>query len=260
MQNQSPVQPPNKPSLLSECPILRQIFEDRTLRENKINLPGDQTVSLFDSTLELEYGQILFDAVLQEKPRRVIEIGMACGISSLAMMTGLKRLGGGTLTSVDPYQLTYFRGAGAEFVKTAGLSAMHTLVVKADYLFLPQLVSEGESGKFDFAYIDGNHTFDYTLLDAWYLDLLVRPGGILAFNDCSYQAVHRVINWLLSHRAYEEVNFLGRPHRRINFNWKQEIKRRLHGQSRAQWYPLAEDRYFRKLKDTDSPWDFYAPF
>ena len=85
-------------------------------------------------------------------------------------MSALKRLGGGSLTSVDPYQLSYFRGAGAEFVKKAGLSDMHTLVVKADYLYLPQLVSEGQTGKFDFAYIDGNHTFDYTLLDAWYLD------------------------------------------------------------------------------------------
>ena len=60
-----------------------------------------------------------------------------------------------------------------------------------DYLALPQLV--GDRQTIQFAYIDGWHTFDYTLLDFFYVDKMLDPGGVVAFNDCALPSVRRVI-------------------------------------------------------------------
>ena len=55
-------------------------------------------------------------------------------------------------------------------------------------------------------YIDGNHTFDFALLDFWYLDRMSPVGGVVAFNDCAMPAVHKVIKFLLTHRRYVEMD------------------------------------------------------
>jgi len=44
-----------------------------------------------------------------------------------------------------------------------------------DFKVLPRLLESGK--KIDFAYIDGWHTFDYTLLDWCYIDRQDAPPG-----------------------------------------------------------------------------------
>ena len=40
---------------------------------------------------------------------------------------------------------------------------------------------------FDFIFIDGWHTFDYTLVDMFYADRLLRIGGYLLIDDALHQ-------------------------------------------------------------------------
>ena len=64
---------------------------------------------------------------------------------------------------------------GVRNVERAGFTERHTLVESFDYIALPKLLQEG--ARFDFAFIDGMHLFDYTLLDFFFVDVMLDVGG-----------------------------------------------------------------------------------
>ena len=60
-----------------------------------------------------------------------------------------------------------------------------------------------EQGKiFDFAFIDGWHTFDHTLVDFFFINKMLKPGGVVAFDDAQRHAVGRVIDHVLSYPCF----------------------------------------------------------
>lgn len=210
------------------------------------------------SAISAESAQALYRTVVTERPAQVIEIGMAFGVSTLAVLTALADAGaGGRLVSIDPSQSSVWQGCGAAAVERAGLAAHHTLLEEHDHLALPRLTAEGV--RIGFAYIDGWHTFDRVFLDWWYLDRMLEPGGVVGFNDCGWPAVDRVIRFLLGHRAYTEVD-AGLPVRLRGVRPAAEARRLLARTPRRTWYAQAQDRYFRKERDWEPGWDFYAPF
>jgi len=71
----------------------------------------------------------------------------------------------------------------------ASLSDRHELIEEYDYDALPRLRASGL--RVDFAYLDGWHTFDHTLLAWWYVDKMLPAGGIVGFNDCDWQPWRR---------------------------------------------------------------------
>lgn len=176
--------------------------------------------------------QVLADLIRSARPREVLEVGMANGSSSVAIMTTLRELGEGRLVSIDPFQLNPtiavdgmmrgFGGAGVRNVEQAGLSDLHTLIPDADYVALPRLLQDRR--QFDFIFIDGYHSFDYTLLDFFYADLLLRPGGLVAFHDSSCVAVFRVCEFVANNKAYRRV---GPPPALIYASFARRAARRL---------------------------------
>ena len=112
---------------------------------------------------------------------------------------------------------------------SAGYQDRHILWEDYDYRVLPQLMPDE---KYDFAFIDGWHTFDHAFLDWWYVDKMLDVGGIVGFDDCYMPAVEKTIHFLMSHRKYEEV-YIGRSVR---------------------------TRYFRKMTEHNPAWDFFVNF
>ena len=110
-----------------------------------------------------------------------------------------------------------------------------------------------------FAYIDGWHTFDYCLLDWWYIDKMLDTDGIVGFNDCGFPAVDKVIRFLLSHRQYREIN-VGLPvthngnGHRFTFRTLSRLAHNRHPP------PRLEDRYFQKITSAEPAWNFFSPF
>jgi predicted O-methyltransferase YrrM len=226
-------------------PVLDEIFSSGYVRDPS----GGQARET--SGIRRDFAEALYRAVRRSMPRLVVEVGMAHGVSSLAILTALRDNGnGGRLISIDPFQRTDWRGIGLANVQQAGLADAHQLVEEPDYFALPDLLRRGT--EVDFAYIDGWHTFDYTLLDFWYLDRMLPVGGIVVFNDCGLRAVHRVIRFVLSHRRYEEIDSGLAPDFRSG-NPLGSVRRRLTGRNGA-------DRYFRKTERWEPGWSFYAPF
>jgi predicted O-methyltransferase YrrM len=186
----------------------------------------------------------LGDLVRELKPNVVLEIGMANGVSSRVILSALN---GGKLISIDPYQVTAYRSNGLNAI--AEFSSNHRFIELPDFQALPQLLAEGT--KVDLAYVDGNHTFDYTLLDFFYIDKMLSPGGVVGFNDCHMAAVNKVLNFVTKHRKYVEVPILPRTY--LGRNWAISL---------ARWVlnRQSQDRYFRKIKDWEPEWFFWKRF
>jgi predicted O-methyltransferase YrrM len=243
--------------------ILEQMFENDVLREllrdrSAVDQEGNRTK--VHSDILLKHARALFRTVLEQRPRRSLEIGMACGVATLSILTALHRIGGdGTLVSIDPNQSTDWKGIGATCVARARLAGRHRLIEDFDYLALPRLLADGE--QFDFAYIDGWHTFDYTLLDLFYVDRMLAVGGLVGFNDCGWPAVHKVIKFLLSHRRYEEVNVRLPRQFTARRNIGQYVRTQLLKDHQVDQLRIQQqDRYFRKLEAWEPKWNFFVEF
>jgi predicted O-methyltransferase YrrM len=204
----------------------------------------------FQAGISPECSEALYRTVLEKQPELSVEVGLAYGASTLSILTALEEISGaGRLISIDPAQSTSWQSIGSSNVNKAGLAARHRLIEAYDYLALPKLIKEGI--RIDFAYIDGWHTFDYALLDFFFLDKMLKPGGICALNDCDFLAVNKVIRFIKTHRRYREID-VGLPAR---LSWA------IPGHGKPLWPRLKKrDRYFEKLEDWEPRWDFFADF
>jgi predicted O-methyltransferase YrrM len=88
-------------NLLDSCPVLKEMLDTGVARGQAGNsIP-------IHSNIPGYYAEALFRTVLQALPSLVIEIGMAFGVSSLAILAALHRAGDtGRLISIDPFQST----------------------------------------------------------------------------------------------------------------------------------------------------------
>jgi predicted O-methyltransferase YrrM len=239
-------------SLPDQNPTLREILTTRATRT-----PAGESVPL-DSFIDLATAEALYRHVRAQRPRIAVEVGMANAISTLAILTALEENGGdGRLVSIDPNQSTQWRNCGRASVARAGLAGRHQVLEEPDSLALPRLL--GAQTRIDFGYIDGWHTFDYALVDFWYLDKMVPKDGVIAFNDCGWAAVEKAINFVLTHRRYRELDVgLPKTYERPSglLNILRKIKHGRLGDYRRQ----QQDRYFVKTEEWEPRWNFYAPF
>lgn len=232
-------QPPLPP-----CDLLRDIYATReTEKADGSRIPVRDFISP-------SYAAALYRTVLARRPALVLEVGMACGLSTLSILSALRDAGGGRLISVDPAQSTDYAGIGVLNVRRAGLEAFHELIEEPSFQALPRLLARKLQP--DFAYIDGWHTFDYVLADFFYIDKMLRKGGCVVFNDCGWQSVHRVIRFVQTHRKYRELDVGLSPDYRGGSPLS-TIVHLIQRRSRA-------DRYFEKTEDWEPNWNFYRMF
>ena len=198
--------------------------------------------------------------IIENKLRDCLEVGMAMGMSTLAILYALELNGGGHHTAIDPFQTAAppqgFAGVGLAMVERARLSANFEFLEEPSYLALPKMVAEGRL--FDFIFIDGYHTFDYTFVDYFYADLLLRDGGILVFDDVMLPMVHKVCWFLETHKAYERLG----PKMAHPLNPAYRLKRKLGPQgTRGGDKVWGGIQVYRKVKTTMvRPLFFHTPF
>ena len=200
--------------------LIRAIY-----KEGKVESDGKQIK--FHSGVFPQEGMHLYNLVRKGQYRSAIEIGCAYGMSALyigaalaeneraeaaasatadaaaadsasgsapigapasASASALPPLTGHKMLSVDPNQSTQWSSIGVRNIERAGFARLHTLVEKCDYVALPELLEQGK--RFDFAFIDGMHLFDYTLLDFFYVDRCVNlffspPSLYISIAPCS---------------------------------------------------------------------------
>ena len=93
--------------LLDKSPVLLEILTSKVTRT-----PSGEPVPL-DSYLDDQTADALYRHIREQKPKVAVEVGMANGISTLAILTALEENGGeGRLISIDPNQSTQWRNCG----------------------------------------------------------------------------------------------------------------------------------------------------
>lgn len=138
------------------------------------------------------------------KCNQSLEVGCAMGISALAICEAIaKNKPGSFHTIIDPYQSTDWKNIGIYQLQRAGFTNFQ-LIEKPSEFALPQLVQENH--KIDFAFIDGWHTFDHTLIDFFYINRLLRPGGILVVDDVQMPAVKKVMRMVHTYPCYRFID------------------------------------------------------
>jgi len=137
---------------------------------------------------------VLRDLLLAEKPGTVIEIGLAYGSSALAIAEALAAAGPHQARHVivDAYQ-KQFHGSGWAAIAGAGLAGLCSLVEERSQIALPHLLADGFVA--DAAFVDGSHIFHNVFVDLFYLRELVRPGGLVVLDDCSYPSVATAVRY-----------------------------------------------------------------
>lgn len=245
--------------LFARAPLLAEMLTTGTT--------VDETGAAFAlrSNIPVPHAEALYRTMRAEHVTRGLEVGMACGVSTLAILAGIADRAGTSLISIDPNQQRIWRGAGRRAVERAGFAERHRLIERPSYLALPELVSGGMT--LDFVYIDGWHTFDYTLIDFFFADRMLRPGGIVAFNDCSWPAIDKTIRFVEKHRKYEELD-VGLEKAPVVPAWESRRVKIVRGCEAALGLPsryrvglgFAQDRYFRKLATWEPAWNFYEDF
>jgi len=199
---------------------VNQVLEDICRTGKCVDLAGNERK--VTGAVPREDALILQEMVKFVKAKTTLETGVAFGLSTLAICEALKESGiaGAHHYGMDPEHSTTHGGTALANLKRAGLDGIFELLEGPSHLMLPKLLEKDVT--LDLAFIDGWHAFDYTLLDFFYIDKLLRPGGVVLLHDRSWPSKHKVIRFIMTHRRYKElpVRSATRPG---SFRWMRRV-------------------------------------
>lgn len=170
---------------------VRQVIE-RIEHDGRVTAVADRSSHhLFPVAMSTAEGAVLAEWIVSEGAARTIEIGLGYGIAALFACEGLLRVGSGSArhVAIDPFQRSRFADVALQLLDEAGVADMVELHRHESQLVLPRLVNDGS--RFDVAVVDGNHRFDRVFVDLYFLNRLLRPGGIVFLDDLQLPAVAR---------------------------------------------------------------------
>jgi hypothetical protein len=56
--------------------------------------------------------------------------------------------------------------------------------------------------RFDFAYVDSTKLFDWLMVDFFYLDKMMEPGGVIVFDDVNFPGIRKLFRYLVQFPHY----------------------------------------------------------
>lgn len=221
------------------------------------------------STVSEYEAYILMQAVADSQAETTLEVGVAFGASAMAICAAKRspQSGENKHYGVDPNQRTFYESAALVGLEKEGLAGQFELLEGPSHMMLPTLIERNVT--LDFAFIDGWHTFDYTLVDFFLVDKMLKPGGLVGFHDMQSMSKQRVLRFVLTHRKYE---ILKKYRVRGNESFFQTLKffawRILHQPallfSAYNWRYQLRNRsglvVLRKLESFEPNYDFYKNF
>lgn len=174
--------------------LLSQIFDSKQF----INSKGE-TVEVHSETSRRQC-EFLQDIIQKHSYKHSIEIGLAYGVSSLAIIESVVK-NGGSHFAIDKFQSTVWGNNGMELISMAGYSDKMEFSPEYSYQTLPKLLEAGR--KFDIAYIDSTKQFDWLLVDFFYLDRLLNINGMIVFDDVTWPGIRKLLRLLSQFPSYK---------------------------------------------------------
>lgn len=160
-----------------------------------VQTDAGETLNVFPVGVPPSLANTLYRVIRENNLQHTLEIGMAYGLSSLAICQALRDNGHGRHTAIDPCQSTEWKSIGILNLRKANLADQVELYEQPAHLALPDLLQQGRT--FDFVFIDGMHLFDYFLLDFFYALRLTAVGGFILVDDINFPAVNSALAFIL---------------------------------------------------------------
>jgi predicted O-methyltransferase YrrM len=180
----------------------------------------DGTRHLVHSSIPVEEGRYLQGLIRDRRPSVSLEIGCAFGVSSLFICEAMREVGGKQHIIIDPFQndpAHPWGGIGSANLARAGYGTMVELREALSFECLPRLKSEGL--RIDFVFIDGQHTFDYVLVDFFLVDKLLNVGGIVVLDDYTYPSIRKVCRYIAANLPYRCIG----PQTTFSAPWRSRL-------------------------------------
>jgi predicted O-methyltransferase YrrM len=158
------------------------------------------------SSLRRDEAVVLTSLVHSLRPEKSLEIGLAEGGSCVAICAARRDCGiPERHIALDPFQETLTGGAGLLELEKLGLRNTVEWLPERSENYLHGAVNRGETD-LDFAFVDGGHQVGQKLTDAFYLDKLLRPGGVIAFHDALLVSTAAAVYFLVKERRYSIIS------------------------------------------------------
>lgn len=184
--------------------------------------------------------------MMDYKPTRTLEVGLAFGASAMAFAACHNERGNSTFgvhTAIDLAQTSYWDNVGNRQLERAGLSGLVRTIELPSAIALAQLLS-ARCEKFDLIYIDGSHQFEDVFVDFYWSSRLLNLGGLVLFDDCADPNVGKVLRFIRRNCMDAFVPFSLERYLEAPL---ERLRRRL-----AAFAGRVQMRAFRKLRD-DTP-------
>lgn len=212
---------------------MNDVLED-IQRTGTTVLPSGKRVPIH-SGVGSRSGEVLRRAVQASRPRVACEVGLAYGISSLHILDAMRDHGDGVLIGMDPAQDdATWQGGGLHNIARAGFDGNYRFHAETSQSVLPRLAAEGT--RIQFAFIDGWHTFDHSLVDFFYLDRMMDVGGVMVLDDVGYPGLRRLAHFIATNRDYVFLD--GDPLPEAG-GWRNATKKVM----KAAFHPLVRDNH-----------------
>ncbi len=191
--------------------VLQEILASRHV------VTRDGTTIPLNSEISETEGAVLQRYIRAVNPQVTLEVGLAYGVSALFICDALAEVHGRKHIAIDPFQrgvrsIDYvvgsahamrvgFDGLGLLNLERAGHRDLVEFHDEPSYRALPRLEAAGQA--VDLAFIDGWHTFDYALIDFFYIDRMLAVGGVLILDDTLCPPVRKLARYIVTNRHYE---------------------------------------------------------
>jgi len=214
-------------------PLMKHPVIDEIESSGLTTLPDGTRVPIH-SNIRPDSGRVIQHAIEATRPRIGLEVGLAYGMSTLYILQAMGLHGLGRLIGLDPAQHdATWRGGGLYNVKRAGFEDRYCFYEEPSQVVLPRLAAAGT--RIQFAFIDGWHTFDHTLVDFFFIDGMLDVGGIIVIDDVGYPSIRRLCHFILSNREYIGFDFARYP--------SQTLRKRLKRVAQTVLHPLVRDDF-----------------
>ncbi len=169
----------------------------------KLKIYNENDIKKIEANINSKEGYFIENIIEKYNFKKCLEVGLAHGISSVYILKNKNT----SLISIDPFQKEQWDNQALKFIKHLKLDDRHELIEKKSYTALPELLAKKGEKSFDFIFIDGNHLFDYTLIDFFYSDLLLKIGGVIIIDDALHAGVSKFVKFIDNNfKSYKKIN------------------------------------------------------
>lgn len=182
--------------------VIRSIFDT-----GKIVDDTGRATAIVPTGISKRDGEALYNCIFANKATRTIETGFAYGISTLFICQALRDLGSGHHIAIDPFEDVGYGNLGLLNIRRAGFEDIFTFRKEYSQDILCEYLKRGD--RFDFAFLDGHHTFDQVVLEFYYFEKIMDAGAHIMLHDLSLPSVRKAVtyivrnfNWVIAMDGY----------------------------------------------------------